>query len=149
MHPLNLPPYPFRFRSTNGKTEIFDEVRRRYVSLSPEEWVRQHFLMYLHVELAYPLTLLAVEKTIKVNRLTKRFDIAVFDNSGNAVMLVECKAPAVELSQATLDQAGRYNLGMNVPYMIITNGIKHHCFKIDKKKNSWESLDHIPHYGKP
>ena len=116
--------------------------------LTPEEWVRQHFLLYLHAELGYPFSLLAVEKTISVNHMKKRFDIAVFDSSAKALILVECKAPEIKLSQATLDQAGRYNISMNVPYMIVTNGINHFCFKIDRKKNSWELLDHIPRYKK-
>jgi hypothetical protein len=145
--PLNLPAVALTTREKDGRTEVFDPFRKRYVQLTAEEWVRQHFLMYLHSHLGYPQSLIAVEKSIKVNRMTKRFDIAVFDRTGKATMLIECKAPEIELTQQTLDQAGRYNLSLNVPYLIITNGIKHMCYKIDKANSSWKRLEGIPGYG--
>jgi type I site-specific restriction endonuclease len=91
---------------------------------------------------------MAVEKSIKVNHMTKRCDIVVFDTSGTAVMLVECKSPDIDLSQATLDQAGRYNLRLKVPLMVITNGLQHFCFHIDEKMNAWKIMEHIPEYKK-
>ena len=147
MQQLNLPPYPFRFRKTNGQDEIFDKTRRRYVSLTAEEWVRQHFLMYLHLHLGYPLSTMAVEKSIKVNRMPRRFDIVVYIRSGKPGMLVECKAPEIELTQDVLDQAGRYNLSLNVPYIIITNGMKHLCCRFDEQERSWKFLEMIPRYS--
>jgi hypothetical protein len=145
--PLNLPSFTLKIREKGGKTEIYDMFRRRYVNLTPEEWVRQHFLLYLHLHLAYPQSLIAVEKSIQVNRMIRRFDIAVFNRCGKALMLIECKAPEIKLKQSVLDQAGRYNLSLNVPYLVVTNGMKHLCYKIDRENNSWERLEEIPQYA--
>lgn len=143
---LNLPAFEFRIRATNGRDEIFDLSRKRYVSLTNEEWVRQHIIVYLHFHLKYPLSLIAVEKKITINTLTRRFDIAVYGHEGKPLMLVECKAPEIKINQAVIDQAGRYNLTLNVPYLCVTNGLKHLCCRRNQKDQSWEFLDYIPSF---
>lgn len=143
--PLNFPDFPFRIRSTGDKTEIFDPARRKYVSLSPEEWVRQHLLMVLHHQCHVPLSLLAVEKTLKVLGLNRRFDVAVFGPDGQPVLLAECKAPQVPLNQAVMDQAGRYNLSLKVPWLCVTNGITHYICK--REGNQWLFLPSFPDFS--
>jgi hypothetical protein len=144
---LNLPEFQFRYRKNGIREEIFDVSRRRYVALTPEEWVRQNFLMYLNLHLEFPLSLIAVEKKILVNRMPKRFDIVVFLNNGYPKMLIECKSPFVQITQDVLDQAGRYNLTLNVPYLCVTNGLNHLCCHWNKQKGDWIFLEHIPMYN--
>jgi hypothetical protein len=144
---LNLPEFQFRYRKNGIREEIFDISRKRYVVLTPEEWVRQNFLMYLNLHLGFPLSLIAVEKKILVNGMPKRFDIVIYINTGHPKILIECKSPAVKINQDVLDQAGRYNLAMNVPYLCVTNGLQHLCCKWNKEKSIWIFLEHIPMYN--
>lgn len=145
--PLNFPPYPFRIRKKEGKEEIFDAVRKKYVRLTPEEWVRQHLIMYLHTELGYPLSLIAVEKRITLHGMSRRFDVAVFDLRGQPLMLTECKAPNVPILQEVMDQAGRYNLVLKVPYLCVTNGLTHYFCRRIPGKDAWEFLEQIPAFA--
>lgn len=147
MKELNLPAYSFRFKSgTNGKALVYDEIRKKYVVLTPEEWVRQHFVRYLVNEKKVPPGLMAVEVTFKMNRLTRRADILVYDRAGQPVMIVECKAPEVKISAAVFDQIVSYNLKFRLKYIVVTNGLKHFACSTDLDKGEWSFLDTIPHY---
>ncbi|MBN1158719.1 MAG: type I restriction enzyme HsdR N-terminal domain-containing protein [Bacteroidales bacterium] len=147
MEPLNLPTYSFSIKEDGDKKYIFDEIRRRYVSLSPEEWVRQHIIKFLSVEKHFPRALMSIEKGFRRNRVGQRYDLLIYDRSGEPVMIVECKAPVVEIAQRTFDQATRYNEMYGARYLLITNGRKHYCCKIDMTTKSYEFLRDIPEYG--
>lgn len=121
---MSLPAADLRLRKLEQRTQIYDAFRKRWVVLTPEEWVRQHFLHYLHFHLRYPANLIAVEKSLTLNGLSKRADIVVYDRKLQPWMLVECKKMDVKLDQSVFDQAARYNLVMNVPYLLITNGMQ-------------------------
>lgn len=144
---LNLPAYNFRIRTDGDKKEIFDIVRKIYVALTPEEWVRQHFLNYLISDRMMPAGLIAVEKQIFVNRLSRRCDIVVYDTSGKPQMIVECKSPNVKINQQVFDQAIHYNISLNIKYLLLTNGISHFCFKLDYEHGNAIQLDHIPAFS--
>lgn len=126
---------------------IFDDSRRKWVSLTPEEWVRQNLLKYLTTELNYPISLVATEMSIRIHGLSRRCDLVVFDRTARPVMLIECKAPEVKLSQAVFDQVAHYNWHMKVPYLLISNGLQHYCASIDRQKQSFRLMDHIPDYA--
>ncbi|MBN2347951.1 MAG: type I restriction enzyme HsdR N-terminal domain-containing protein [Bacteroidales bacterium] len=147
MEKLNLPEYSFQIRYKENKPYIFDEIRKKYLLLTPEEWVRQNFVNYLIHEKNYPSALIVFEKEFKINRLSKRSDIVVYNRLGNAIVLVECKAPQVKVSQKTFDQVSRYNLEFQVLYLMITNGLTHYCALIDTKNNKLLFMDHIPEYN--
>lgn len=128
---LSLPAFEYKVKRQSGTVLIFDVIRKRYVVLTPEEWVRQHVIHYLMEAKSVPAALIAVEKEIALYSLRRRFDIVVFDRQGNPWLLVECKAPSVELNQRVFDQAFRYNMTLEAPYVAITNGVKHYCGKVD------------------
>jgi len=145
MKALNLPKYDFRLRkNADDKTEIFDAIRKRFYVLSPEEWVRQNFIQYLITEKQFPASLMAVEKGLKLNGMQKRTDIVQYNTSGNPVVIVECKAPEIKLSQDTFDQAARYNMTLQVDYLIITNGLEHYACKMNYSENKIQFLEEIP-----
>ncbi len=147
MEKLNLPGIEPRLRSgQDGKTEIFDGVRRRYVRLTPEEWVRQHFLHFMIHSLDYPLSLIRVEAEITVNRMKRRFDIVACRPDGSPLMVVECKSPAVEISQEVFDQAARYNMTLKAPCLVVTNGLAHYACRVDHAGASWSFLQTVPPY---
>ncbi len=143
---LNFPPYSLQIREQDGRQTVFDRIRRRYVRLSPEEWVRQQMIHYLIDQKHVPETLIAVEKVLRLYKLRKRFDIAVFSASGQPLLLVECKSPDVFLSQDVFDQIARYNLALNVRYLVVTNGLVHYCCQLDDHAQSWYFLTEIPDY---
>ena len=148
MQPLGLPTYEFRYRkSKSDKIEIFDDVRKRFVSLTPEEWVRQNFVKYLISEKQFPASLIGVEIGLTVNELSKRCDIVLHNNTGSAKMIVECKAPEIVLNQGVFDQVARYNIVLKVDYLIITNGLSHFCCKMNYAENSYTFLREIPLYS--
>lgn len=147
MQPLNLPTYPFKIKSSENKYFIFDIVRKKYMVLTPEEWVRQHIIHYLIEEKNYPISLIAVEKKVTVNKLTKRTDILVFNAKGNPHIIVECKAPSIKISQAAFDQIARYNLKLAANYLIVTNGLTHFYSFMDLKNESYVFMETIPNYG--
>ncbi len=140
---LNLPPFQLRVKTEKGKKSIFDVIRKKYVSLTPEEWVRQHFIHFL-LQLNYPASLMAVEKLVVVNELRQRADIVVFNRKGKPALIVECKAPTIKLSNNALHQAARYNIPLGVKYLVITNGLKHYCVKLDKSGNDFKVVDKMP-----
>ena len=145
MYPaLNFPAFKFKIRKNNGRYEVFDPVRKRYVALTPEEWVRQHVVAYLHFCKGYPLELMQVEGAIVVNNLSMRCDIVVYNKGLKPMLLVECKQPSVPISQKTFDQAGRYNLVLDVPYLFVTNGMQHCCFSLVKEEQRFEYHSDLP-----
>ncbi len=146
MEPLNLPTYFFRIKEDHGKKYIFDEIRRRFVLLTPEEWVRQHAVNFLVKEKRFPMQLISVEKGFKQNRNRMRYDLLVYDRKGKPLMIIECKAPGVEINQHVFDQAGRYNHKHQAAYMLITNGMKHYCCFIDIASRQFSFLQDVPDY---
>jgi hypothetical protein len=146
MNKLNLPEYAFKIRQKENYSEIFDNSRRKYVKLTPEEWVRQHFINFLNTEKKFPLSLIAVEVGLNYNKLNKKADIIVYDNTGKPKIIVECKAPEVAVTQNVFDQVARYNFETKVDYLIVTNGLDHYCCKMDYTNNSYQFIESIPDY---
>jgi type I site-specific restriction endonuclease len=146
MDPLNLPTYFFRIKQGKEKKYIFDEIRRRYVVLTPEEWVRQHLVKYLvHVK-HFPQLLISVEKGFIQLRRKQRYDLLIYDRNGQPLMIAECKAPAMEINQNAFDQASRYNVKHKAPYMLISNGRKHYCCQINLDSKQYQFLQEIPDF---
>ena len=143
---LSFPNYEFRLKKIDEKRFIFDEIRKKYIELTAEEWVRQNCIKYLINEKKYKSQLIAVEKKIILNNLTKRFDIIAYDNNGDPNLLVECKAPNIAIKQETFDQILSYNRVINSKYLMITNGIIHYYCKIDNIDNKINFLKDIPNY---
>jgi len=143
---LNLPQYSFRIRETSGKKSIFDGFRRRWVALTSEEWVRQNFARYLTDDKHFPASLVAVERSLRINQHDFRTDIVLFSKLGNPLVVVECKAPEVKISQQVFDQIARYNLDLRVSYLIVTNGLVHYCCRFDQSELSYTFLPEIPDY---
>lgn len=147
MESLNLPTYSFTIKFQEQRKYIFDTLRKKYVLLTPEEWVRQNFLKYLIDEKKYPASLISVEMEIKLNKLSKRCDAVVFDRSGNPLMIIECKTTSVKIDQTVFEQIARYNMQLQVNYLIVTNGLNHYCCKIDFENQAYEFLGQIPGYS--
>ena len=137
-----------KIREIGGHREVFDTVRNRYVALTPEEWVRQHFIHYLHSELLYPFELMQVEGAITLNGMTRRCDIVVYDQDVKPFIIVECKKETVHLTQKVLDQACRYNLVLQVPYLCLTNGAQQICCQVDFAEKRLISIPELPKYHK-
>lgn len=146
MQELNLPSYPFNVKRDADVLQIFDIIRKKWVVLQPEEWVRQHAVWYLIEEKGYPASLIAVEKSLLVNKLQKRFDIVLHNNFGKPLIIVECKAPEIKISEDALHQALRYNSIIQAPYILLTNGLDMYCGKINFKDASFSYLKDIPFY---
>ena len=144
MYKLNLPEYTFRTKTENTKTLIFDSIRKKFVVLTPEEWVRQNFIQYLIKEKNYPQNFMAVEKQIKVNRLQRRFDLLVYQRNGTPHLIAEFKAPNVKITQDAFDQVVRYNMALRVERVVVSNGMQHFACEIDYEKNSYSFLKEIP-----
>ena len=147
MQSLNFPDFQFRFARAGGKEMIFDPIRKKMVSLTPEEWVRQNMIAYLMAVKLVPASLVGVEKRLLLNGLVKRFDLAVFNRSGIPVLLVECKAPSVEITEKVFDQAARYNMQLKVNYFIITNGMHHFCCRINYTHSTYIFIEEIPTFA--
>ena len=146
MERLNLPTYNFKLKNSQNKTLIFDKLRKKYVVLTPEEWVRQHFVHFLMDKKKYPETLIAIEKQLIINNLKKRTDILIFNTNGNPEIIVECKAPSVKISQETFDQIARYNIKLNAKFLIVTNGITHFYCQMDFNNKTYIFLKDLPSY---
>ena len=146
MLPLNLPSYPAKILKRNGKNVIFDPLRQKYVALTPEEWVRQHFVHLLTDFKGYPKGLLANEIQLDLNGTKKRCDTVLFHKDLSARMIVEYKAPNIEITQAVFDQITRYNMVLKVEYLIVSNGMRHYCCKIDYNTMQYTFLPDIPSY---
>ncbi|MDF9829536.1 type I restriction enzyme HsdR N-terminal domain-containing protein [Parabacteroides sp. PF5-6] len=143
---LNLPIFPAKVTERKGKKLIFDLVRRKYVALTPEEWVRQHFVHYLITEKGYPAELVANEVAIKLNQTNKRCDTVVYDRYLTPVVVVEYKSPGIEITDRVFDQIVRYNMVLTVPYLMVSNGLSHYCCQIDYKTQTYSFLEDIPPY---
>ena len=144
MQPLNLPAFAHKVQSSKTGYRIFDVVRKKYVRLTPEEWVRQHFLHYLLDHLAYPAALIRLEQGVQYNHLQHRPDIVVYDRSAKPLLLVECKAPNVPLNHDVWGQVARYNAHFNAQLLAITNGMHHFCWQLDYKGGRHTLLHAIP-----
>ena len=144
MYRLNLPTFDMKIQRKDEKTYIFDFLRKKYVALTPEEWVRQHFTHYLVNDLNYPSGLLANEIQIRIGNTVKRCDTIVYGNSLQALMIVEYKAPNVDISQRVFDQVSRYNMALHVDYLTVSNGLQHYCCKMDYENHTYKFLQQIP-----
>lgn len=147
MQVLNLPDHGVKTKQGPGGASIFDPVRRAWVALTPEEWVRQHVLNYLMIDRGCPPALIAVERQLKVNKLVKRADILVHDREGTPLLLVECKAPEVKPGVAAFEQAARYNTQFKVPFLLVTNGLVHYCCRIGWRDGRIEFLQGLPDHA--
>ena len=141
---LNLPKVALKTKSVEGTTQVFGQVRKKYFVLTPEEWVRQHFIHYLNIEKNYPMGLMGVEKMIKYNSMQTRADIVLYNGEGKPNMIVECKAPKVKITQDTFNQIAKYNFQLKVDFLVVTNGIQHYCCQMDYEKNEITFLEDIP-----
>jgi len=143
---LNFPKYNFKLKKSNNTIQIFDTIRNKWITITPEEWVRQHMIQYLIDEKKYPKSLIAVEMSITVNQTAKRCDIVLFNRDAKPLIIVECKAPSVQLTQITFDQAAVYNMTLVVDYLLITNGINHFFCKIDFVNKKYDFIREIPRF---
>jgi len=146
MQKLNFPSYSFRFKNSENKVAIFDEIRKKFVLLTPEEWVRQHTIQYLIQECSFPKSLINVEKQVKINGMSKRYDIVIFNSDGSIFLIVECKQPDVASSQNTFDQIARYNFTLKATYLMVTNGINHYFCQMDFENEKYTFLKELPKY---
>lgn len=147
MTELNLPKYNMRIsRDRNNNIKIFDSIRKKFVSLTPEEYVRQHFTNWLINYLHYPLGLIANEVKISLNSTIKRCDTIVYSNTGDPMMIIEYKAPHISINQNVFDQIVRYNMVLKTKYLVVSNGMQHYCCIIDYENNSYQFIPHIPTY---
>ncbi len=146
MQALNLPTFPFKILEDAGILKIFDPLRRKFLVLTPEEWVRQHFVQYLIKEKGFPQGLFRLENTVFHHQRKGRYDVMCINREGAPVLLIECKAPSVRLTQETFDQIGRYNSKLKVPYLAVTNGLSHFFMKIDFEERRVNFLEDLPHY---
>lgn len=143
---LNLPAASLRIKEDDGKTKVFDPLRKKFVVLTPEEYVRQHFTEWLRKDLHYPASIMANEIGIEVNNTKKRCDTVVYNSDGTPLMIVEYKAPEVNVTQDTFDQIVRYNLTLKAKYLVVSNGLNHYCCVIDYRNNSYQFIPSIPDY---
>jgi len=143
---LNLPIAALKTKLVDGTTQVFDQVRKKYLILTPEEWVRQHFLYYLNQEKNYPLGLMGIEQMVKYNGMKTRADIVLYTTEGKPNMIVECKAPNVKITQDAFNQIAKYNFKLKVPFLVVTNGIQHFCCQMDYETNEIKFLEEIPSY---
>jgi predicted type IV restriction endonuclease len=147
MQQLDFSSYTFRFKNSENKVSIFDEIRKKFIILTPEEWVRQHVVRFLLDEKKYPKSLINVEKVLKVNGLRKRYDVVVFNSDGSIAVLIECKAPQITIAQDTFDQIARYNMTMKADYLMVTNGMNHYFCQMDFENEKYQFLSELPKYS--
>jgi len=148
MEALNLPAYNFSIKEVNGKRMILDKIRKKYVSLTPEEWVRQNFISFLVEEKKYPASLMAIETKVLINGLPQRADIVIYNTQRQPLLIVECKAPSVKITSQTFDQAARYNIILKTKIICLTNGLNHYCALLDNSGINYNFLQDIPEYAK-
>ena len=144
---LNLPEYEIKVSERGGKRLIFDFLRRKYVALTPEEWVRQHFTHYLVAHKGYPKGLLVNETQLKIGDKSLRCDTVLYNKVMQPRMIIEYKAPTIQIQQKTFDQIAAYNLLLQVDYLVVSNGIKHYCCRMDYGNSTYHFLQDIPNYG--
>jgi hypothetical protein len=147
MHSLNFPRYSFRLKNSENKIAVFDELRKKFVLLTPEEWVRQHVVQFLLQEKKFPKSLLNVEKQVKLHDLIKRYDVLAYKPNGDIHLVVECKAASVPITQDTFDQIARYNLALQADYLMVTNGLKHYFCRLDYKAEKYHFLPDLPEWA--
>lgn len=148
MQVLNLPAYDFRVKSSENKVRIFDIIRKKFVVLTPEEWVRQHVLHWLIYHKKYPVSLINVEKQLKINKLRKRYDLVVYNPDGTIELLVECKSYSSKITQEAFDQVARYNLQVQSNFLMVTNGMEHYYCKMEAAKEKYIFLEQIPDFSR-
>lgn len=146
MYSLNLPKFDVKIQKSKTEVQIFDSLRQKFLVLTPEEWVRQHFVNYLISEKNYPKSLMANEASIKLNSMIRRCDTIVYNQQLDPIAICEYKSPKINITQETFDQIVRYNIVLRVKYLIVSNGLNHYCCKIDYENNSYEFLKEIPNY---
>ena len=146
MQELNFPKFEYRFKSTENKVSIFDVIRKKFIILQPEEWVRQHCVHYLINDKKFPKSLINVEKELTINGLKKRYDIVIFNSDGSIHLIVECKSHNIKIDQTTFDQIARYNLVLNATYLMVTNGLNHYYCEMDMENERYSFLETIPEY---
>ena len=148
MQDLNFPTYTFRLKNSENNTHIFDVIRKKFVVLQPEEWVRQHCIQFLINEKNFPVSLINVEKVVQINGLNKRYDIVVYNSDGSIYLIVECKAPRVKISQSAFDQIARYNLALKASCLMVTNGLNHYFCTMDHNLGIYNFFKELPSYVK-
>lgn len=146
MQPLNFPHFEFKVKDINACPEIYDPVRRKYVALTPEEWVRQHLIAYLMQLKGYPGAIIGVEKQLLLNKKPKRFDLVVFSRNAQPYILAECKAPGVPITEKAFDQAARYNMLLKAEYFLITNGLEHYPCRLDYENKRYIFIEDVPDF---
>jgi len=146
VYKLNLPAYEATLKKEAGKVWIFDAIRKKYLVLTPEEWVRQHTINYLVTEMKYPKSLFRVEGSLTYNKLQKRSDIVVFDRTAKPWLLIECKSPTIKLNQKAFNQVAVYNMTIGAKFLAVTNGMAHFCFEAGQPGQEPKPLPHFPHF---
>lgn len=146
MERLNLPTYSFNIKLIEQRKYIFDFIRKKFVILTPEEWVRQNFLRFMVEEKKYPASLIAVEMEFKLNNLSKRSDAVIYNKKGLPFLILEFKAPDIKINQKVFDQIARYNMKFNVEFLIVSNGLDHYCCKIDYEKQNYFFFKEVPEF---
>lgn len=146
MFTLNLPQFDVNLKKSEGKVWIFDIIRKKYIVLTPEEWVRQHLINYFINHLQYPKTLIQVERGLQYNRLQKRSDIVVFDRSGKPWLIIECKSPEIQLDQKSIEQVAVYNSDVKAKYVSVSNGLRHICYEVAEDVKNIVLMDEFPEY---
>ena len=147
MQELNLPPFDWKIVQKDNRPFIFDVIRRQYVALTPEEWVRQHFVHFLINHKGYPQALMGAEVQLKLNGMSRRCDTVVYDRTLKPRVIVEYKAPTVSITQKVFDQICRYNMVLQVGYLIVSNGTAHYCCKVDYTTGTYTFMEEIPEYN--
>ena len=146
--PIVFPEFEYKITQKDGKLFIFDAIAKKFRALTPEEWVRQHFVHFLIDQKKYPETLIAIEKQLTINNLKKRSDILVFNTDGKPEIIVECKAPRVKISQSAFDQIARYNLALKASCLMVTNGLNHYFCTMDHNLGIYNFFKELPSYVK-
>ena len=144
--PLNLPQFPIKLSERDGIVYVFDALRKKHLVLTPEEWVRQHFIAYLIAHKKFPKSLIQVEGGLQLNKLQKRTDIVIFNTAGEKIMVIECKAPSVKITQSVFDQASRYNSVHKTPWIVVTNGLAHFYARIDHANAGFKFAEDLPQW---
>ncbi len=145
---LNFPSYSFKIKQDDDAAYIFDEIRKKFLVLTPEEWVRQHVVQYIIQEKGYPKSLIKLEGGLKLHSLQKRTDIVVYNTAGEKILLVECKAPSVKITQKAFDQIARYNIVHQVPLLFVSNGLEHYACQINIEEGNYYFVKNLPHFLK-
>ncbi|MDB4926164.1 type I restriction enzyme HsdR N-terminal domain-containing protein [Mucilaginibacter sp.] len=146
LQPLNLPPHPFKITDENGQLSLFDEIRKKNIIITPEEWVRQHFVQYLIKQKNYPKSLIKLEGGHKLHGKQKRSDIIAFNSAGEKILLVECKAPSIPIDQKVFDQVARYNIVHKIVLLAVTNGLQHYYCRINFEQQGYKFIEELPDY---